>query len=28
VDAVFELIKDLRKRGFTILLVEQNACSA
>jgi branched-chain amino acid transport system ATP-binding protein len=25
VDAVFELIKDLRKRGFTILLVEQNA---
>ena len=25
VDAVFDLIKDLRKRGFTILLVEQNA---
>jgi branched-chain amino acid transport system ATP-binding protein len=25
VDAVFDLIKDLRKRGYTILLVEQNA---
>jgi branched-chain amino acid transport system ATP-binding protein len=25
VDAVFELLRDLRKRGYTILLVEQNA---
>ncbi len=25
VEAVFELLRDLRKRGFTILVVEQNA---
>ena len=28
VDAVFGLIGDLRSRGFTILLVEQNAFQA